>query len=203
MSDSRVKICGIFRDEDVAAVNRALPDYAGFVFAPSARQLTPKTARRLRERLDARVAAVGVFVEEAPERIAEMYARGLFEVAQLHGTYRPEQIRELRRRCGAELGIIRAVTVDEGFAPDRLNIPKEVDFPLFDYRQPGSGRRFDWSLLGGVERPYFLAGGIGLANVDEALALAPYCIDVSSGVETDGVKDERKINDLVERVRRA
>jgi phosphoribosylanthranilate isomerase len=74
---------------------------------------------------------------------------------------------------------------------------------LFDYRRPGSGRRFDWSLLAGVTRPYFLAGGIGLENISEALELEPYCIDVSSGVETDGVKDPHKIDELVKRVRHA
>jgi phosphoribosylanthranilate isomerase len=229
---TKIKICGLFRDEDIDAVNRALPDYGGFVFAPSVRRVTPEVAARLRARLNGRVIPVGVFVEEAPERIAELYARGLFAAAQLHGTYRPEQIGELRRLCGAELAIIRAVAVDggggngsaaacvasagvtanesvtvgAGKAPDLLrifDIEKEVDYPLFDYARPGSGRRFDWSLLARVTRPYFLAGGIGLGNIDEALALKPYCIDVSSGVETDGVKDPRKIKELVERVRSA
>jgi phosphoribosylanthranilate isomerase len=203
MSDIRVKICGVSRDEDIAAVNRALPDYVGFVFAPSTRQVTSEVARRLRARLDGRVIPVGVFVEEAPARIAELYERGTIAAAQLHGSYRPRQIRELRERCGPGLTIIRAVAVGEGFAPGLLNIPKDVDYPLLDYPQPGSGKRFDWSLLARMTRPYFLAGGVGLANLDEALALNPFCVDVSSGVETDGVKDSRKIDELVERVRRA
>ncbi|MDR2587666.1 MAG: phosphoribosylanthranilate isomerase [Coriobacteriales bacterium] len=211
MSNSRIKICGLFRDEDVVAVNRALPDYVGFVFAPSTRQVTAETAQRLRAQLDERIIAVGVFVEEAPERIVEMYACGLFAAAQLHGTYQPEQIHALRELCGANLTIIRAVALDEGVkvhipltpVPLTPSIPDEVDFPLFDYRQPGSGRRFDWRLLAGIERPYFLAGGIGLGNLSEALALNPYCIDVSSGAETDGIKDSSKIKELVERVRRA
>jgi phosphoribosylanthranilate isomerase len=209
------------------AVNAALPDYAGFVFAPSTRQVTPDEAARLRAQLDGRIVPVGVFVEEKVERIAALHARGLFEVAQLHGSYRQEQIDELKRLCGAQMGtqveaqvgtqsgtqvsaqsgtqvgIIRAVAVDEGFAPDLLRIDSGVDYLLFDYRQPGSGRRFDWRLLEGVRRPYFLAGGITLDNLDEALALAPFAVDVSSGVESNGVKDPRKIQDFTERVRRA
>jgi phosphoribosylanthranilate isomerase len=200
MSTTRVKICGLFREEDVAAVNHALPDYVGFVFAPSTRRVTPDEAALLRAQLDERIVPVGVFVEETAERMATLYARGLFAAAQLHGACQPEQIHELRQRCGDELTIIRAVTPEA--SPELLRLPPEVDYPLFDSRQPGSGRRFDWRLLAGVTRPYFLAGGIGLETLDEALALEPYCIDVSSGVETDGVKDSRKINELVKRVRR-
>jgi indole-3-glycerol phosphate synthase len=207
MHEIRVKICGLSRDEDVAAVNVALPDYAGFVFAPSRRQVTPEEAARLRAQLDGRIVPVGVFVEEDIERIAELYARGLFEYAQLHGAYLPEQIDGLRRRCGASLGIIRAVTVDEGFDPALLPLEHPsaehgIDYLLFDYRRPGSGRRFDWKLLKGVQRPYFLAGGVTRENLDEALALAPFAVDVSSGVETDGLKDPRKIIEFVRSVRR-
>ncbi|MDR2197029.1 MAG: phosphoribosylanthranilate isomerase [Coriobacteriales bacterium] len=250
---TRIKICGIFREADVAAVNRALPDYVGFVFAPSTRRVTPEHAASLRAQLDERIVSVGVFVEEAPERIAELYDRGLFAAAQLHGAWQPEQIGELRQRCGANLTIIRAVAVEltKGTVPncqlfecghgvakhlekvdnlepsplstrsrpqtqpsplstqpsplstDLLHIADEVDYPLFDYREPGSGRTFDWSCLAGIRRPYFLAGGIGLGNIEEALELKPYCIDVSSGAETDGVKDSQKINELVKRVRQA
>ncbi|MDR1015468.1 MAG: phosphoribosylanthranilate isomerase [Coriobacteriales bacterium] len=208
MSEIRVKICGLFRDEDVAAVNVALPDYVGFVFAPSRRQVTPDEAARLRAQLDGRIVPVGVFVEERIERIAELHAQGLFEYAQLHGAYLSEQIDELKRRCGASLEVIRAVTVDEGFDPALLPVEHTstahgIDCLLFDYRRPGSGRRFDWGLLKGVQRPYFLAGGVTRENLDEALALAPFAVDVSSGVETDGLKDARKIIEFVRRVRQA
>jgi phosphoribosylanthranilate isomerase len=197
----KVKICGLSRDEDIEAVNSVLPDYAGFVFAPSRRQVTSKEARQLRERLDRRVIAVGVFVDESVERIATLYHQGLFEMAQLHGSYRPEQIDELKKRCDMRLGIVRAVAVDEGFAPALLRVEDGVDYVLLDYRQPGSGRRFDWRLLKGVRYPYFLAGGLSVDNLDEALALGPYGVDVSSGVETGGRKDARKIREFVEKVR--
>ncbi|MDR1082965.1 MAG: phosphoribosylanthranilate isomerase, partial [Coriobacteriales bacterium] len=178
-------------------------DYVGFVFAPSRRQVTPDGAASLRARLDERVTAVGVFVEEEPQRIAELYERGLFEVAQLHGAYHSEQLDELKERAGSGLKIIRAVAVDENFAPDLLHTEKSVDYLLFDYQQPGSGRRFDWHLLKGVRSPYFLAGGISLENLDEALELRPFAVDVSSGVESDGLKDACKIREFIERVRRA
>lgn len=204
----RVKICGLRRPEDVEAVNRALPEYAGFVFAPGRRRVSAEEAARLRRDLDPRVAAVGVFVDEDPAVIAGLLGARIIAVAQLHGREDAGYIRLLRERCGCP--IIKAVRVGE--APPALDglpaPPTGPDYPLFDAAPAGgppggSGRTFDWSLLHGCRgRPFFLAGGLTSANVAEAIRrLSPFAVDASSGVETDGQKDAGKIREFVGAVR--
>jgi phosphoribosylanthranilate isomerase len=201
-----IKICGLSRDADIDAVNAALPDYAGFVFAPSRRQVSAATAARLVRRLDERIVPVGVFVDAPAREIVELFERGVIRMAQLHGSETADYVGSLKAACA--IPVIKAVAVD-GARTLAGQLGEEAcagaDFLLLDARRPGSGQRFDWDLLATVRpsRPYFLAGGIDEANIDEALALCPHAIDVSSGAETDGVKDGAKIRALVARVRAA
>lgn len=199
---TKIKICGLFRPEDADYVNEALPDYIGFVFAQSRRRVTPAQAAAIRKRLDGRIKAVGVFVDSAPNEVVALVQEGVIDLIQLHGNEDAAYIERLRPMTDAP--IIKAVRVQrKAQVLAAQNLP--CDYLLLDAYHPekqgGSGERFDWTLLPALEKPYFLAGGINLGNIREALKTGPYAIDVSSGAETDGVKDRQKIIELVNIVR--
>jgi phosphoribosylanthranilate isomerase len=196
----KIKICGLRRAADVAACNAALPDYIGFVFAQqSKRYVTPQEALQLRKQLAPGILPVGVFVNAEIDFIERLYDNGVIKLAQLHGQEDARYIRQLQAVCAVPIIQVLQVT---GKLPEA---PSTADFLLLD-SGAGSGEPFDWSLATPAatqQKPWFLAGGISLANLDAALALQPYAIDVSSGAETGGWKDAEKISALVERVRGA
>ncbi|MCL1856012.1 MAG: phosphoribosylanthranilate isomerase [Clostridia bacterium] len=187
--------------EDIAAVNSVLPDFAGFVFAPSRRRVDIETAIMLKSKLDPRITAVGVFVNERINTIAQMRKTGIIDLVQLHGDEDDVYIRRLKEICGCCL--IKATGVGDTLP----QLPDEADYVLFDTlseQRGGTGKPFGWGVL---EKycgpPYFLAGGLTLENVSDALdLLSPFCVDVSSGVETNGAKDAKKIERFVNTVRR-
>ena len=193
---SKVKICGLSRAEDIVAVNRVLPDFIGFVFAPSRRRVTMQTAARLKKGLDPRIVAVGVFVNEDMETVAQAYKEGIIDLVQLHGDEDDRYVKRLKEACGCR--VIKAIGIGDRL-PDLLSEPNYLLFDALTIQRGGVGRTFDWNLLMNYHGlPYFLAGGLGLDNVTKAIVhLSPFCVDVSSGVETDGVKDERKIGKFV------
>jgi len=199
---SKIKICGLSRIEDIVAVNSVLPDYIGFVFAPSPRRIDGKTAIILRECLDHRITTVGVFVNQEIETIADLWRRGVIDLAQLHGDEDTDYIARLKAICGC--AVIKAI----GVGDELPSLPEKADYCLFDSlssKRGGSGKAFNWSLLKHYYgSPYFLAGGLTVANISNAINyLAPYCIDVSSGAETNGIKDPDKIKEIVRLVRKA
>lgn len=202
MSGVKIKICGIRRPEDVRIVNRFLPDYAGFVFAGSRRRIDGAMAARLKGMLDCRVKAVGVFVNEDPETIFSLAEKGVIDLVQLHGDEDAGYLEAVKKGTG--LPLIKAVRV-RGAADAGAAKALAADYLLFDTysgkEYGGSGKVFDWSVLSGIGRPYFLAGGLCAGNVSDALRAAPYALDVSSGVETDGFKDERKVEEFIRAVR--
>ena len=196
-----IKCCGMFRSEDIAAVNDARPDFCGFVvdFPKSHRSVTVEQARVLRAALDEGIAAVGVFVDQTPERVASVAAACAFDFVQLHGDESDADI--LRLRELADAAIIKAFKVR---TPQDLEAARasSADYVLLDNGQ-GTGTAFDWELLAGFDRPFFLAGGLTPDNIPEAIArLRPYAIDISSGIETDRVKDPEKITKAVIEARR-
>lgn len=198
---TKIKFCGLRRSEDAQAANQTMPDYAGFVFAQGKRQVTEETAARLREILSPDILTVGVFVNHSTEAIARLAGRGIIQLVQLHGEESPAYIRQLRGVC--PLPIIRALPVAEFLPP----VPDGIDYPLYDTacaQRGGSGKPFRWELLAATQsRPYFLAGGLSCFNVENAVTtLRPYCVDVSSGIETDGWKDPEKMKRFAEIVRR-
>jgi phosphoribosylanthranilate isomerase len=197
---TRIKLCGLSRPCDIEAANALRPEYIGFVFAPKSRRyVTPETAEALRKMLDPAIRAVGVFVREDPERIAGLLERGIIDLAQLHGNEDEKYIARLRALSGKPL--IRAFRVD---SPADLADAREsaADFILLDNGAGGTGESFDWSLLQGFGRPYFLAGGLNPENAAAAVeTLRPFAVDVSSGIETDGVKDGKKMKAFVDAVR--
>lgn len=199
---TKIKLCGLKRPCDIEEANILLPDYIGFVFAQKSRRyVAPERAEALREKLDARVRAVGVFVREKPETVAALLDRGVIDVAQLHGGEDEAYIKTLRALT--DRPILQAFRVD---GPADLERAKNstADYILLDSGAGGTGTSFDWALLRDFDRPYFLAGGLEPGNVAAAVtALRPYAVDVSSGIETDGLKDSTKMKAFVEAVRAA
>lgn len=197
---TKIKLCGLSRPQDIQTANELKPDYIGFVFAPKSRRyVTPKQAAQLRGLLDPGITAVGVFVNEAPKTVAELLDRGVIDIAQLHGTEDEEYISALRALTDRPL--IKAFRIDS--EQDILAAQNSTaDYILLDSGNGGTGTRFDWSLIRRLERPYFLAGGLRVDNVGDAVAaLDPYAVDVSSGIETGGVKDTNKMIEFVHAVR--
>lgn len=199
MNRTRIKICGLSREADIDAVNQAQPEYAGFVFAKSRRQVTPQQAGRLRKRLMPGILPVGVFVNAGMEEIAALVEHGIIEIVQLHGQEDEAYIRTLKEHTGCP--VVKAVRVDSRADAERW-LSSCADLLLFDHGAGGTGTSFDWGLIEGIERPFLLAGGLHEGNIREAIqTVHPFGVDVSSGVETDGVKDPQKILSIVRRIR--
>lgn len=197
---TKIKLCGLSRPCDIQAANQLLPDYIGFVFAAkSKRYVTPVQAASLKRMLHPAIQAVGVFVREEPEKVAALLNNGTIDVAQLHGGEEETYIRKLRQLTTKPL--IQAFRVEQ--ASDMMLAQNSTaDMVLLDSGQGGTGQVFDWTLLSQMQRPYFLAGGLHPGNVAEAVrCLAPYGVDVSSGIETAGRKDAAKMKQFVSAVR--
>ena len=198
MSTPKIKICGLTRVCDIAWVNAYRPDYAGFVFAKSRRQVTDEQAATLKQQLSSTIAAVGVFVNDTPEHILSLVQRGVIDVIQLHGQEDEDTLRYLKHRAACP--VIRAVSMStqsvEAFAAS------QADFLLLDNGAGGTGQRFDWSRTADIPKPFFLAGGLNIDNVAEGIRrFHPFGVDISGGVETDGYKDETKIKNIIRRIR--
>lgn len=198
---TRIKICGLSRQCDIMAVNRALPDYCGFVInvPKSRRSVTLMELRLLTDRLDSRVMPVGVFVNEPVETVAALLKEGTIAMAQLHGQETEAYMESLRNMTDRPL--IQAFRITSEADLDQA-VRSTADYVLLD-SGAGTGRTFDWGLLDCFDRPFFLAGGLGPGNLEEALKrVRPYAVDMSSNVETDGFKDPDKIEAAVAAVRR-
>lgn len=193
----QIKICGLFQVEDIDYVNEAKPDYVGFVFAKSKRQVDIHQAEKLKNKLDTNIKAVGVFVDEQISEITAIVKMGIIDLIQLHGHEDNAYIKQLKQ--SVQMPIIKAIKVIE--KDDLNNLDYECDYYLLDSKISGSGKSFDWSLIKDLDKPFFLAGGIDLDNLDEAMSKADYGIDVSSGVETNGIKDRNKIIEIVRRTK--
>ena len=215
----KVKMCGISKVETIPAVVEAKPDYMGLVFAPSKRQVTVDQAKTLVEALHKQytkrynngteqsnndeIKTVGVFVNETLDNLVTI-AKGInLDVVQLHGDEDEAFIQSLKGRTNVE--IWKAVQIRSA-ADAEAWIDSSADMLLFDAyhkdERGGTGEVFDWSCLDEFERPFMLAGGIDSTNVARAIrTVRPYGIDISSGIETDGVKDDEKIKAFTNIVR--
>lgn len=197
---TEIKLCGLSRPCDIQIANELKPQYIGFVFAPkSKRYVKPEKARELKQMLAPNIKAVGVFVNEKPETIAAFLNNGLIDVAQLHGDESDDYITQLRKYT--ERPIIKAfrIKTTEDIADAKQS---SADYVLLD-SGAGTGVVFDWNLIHSIQRPYFLAGGLQSGNVRAAIrTLHPFAVDVSSGIETDGVKDKTKMAAFVAAVRK-
>lgn len=128
--------------------------------------------------------------------VEKLVKNDVIDLVQLHGQETNEYIKILKQKI--DVPIIKAIQIKND---DSFNVDYDVDYYLFDHGSGGTGESFDWSMLKEVNKSVFLAGGINLSNIDEALKLNVYGLDVSSGVETDGFKDREKIKEIVRRVR--
>jgi phosphoribosylanthranilate isomerase len=214
----KIKFCGLRRPEDIEYANQTRPDYIGFVFAKSKRQVSPELAGQLVVGLKEGMKKVGVFVNAPLEEILEAVRLAKLDVVQLHGDEGPVEIQAVKDALvGVGTGTIGRIpeiwkavrTTDAAvlLAADGL----EVDRLLLDAFTPGmaggTGVVADWNMIRGVKgqltKPFFLAGGLNAGNLEEAVyAVEPYGIDLSSGIETDGFKDLSKMEAIIEIIER-
>lgn len=194
---TKIKICGLYRKKDIEYVNKYLPDYIGFVFVESKRKVDFEQAKQLKLLLDSKIEAVGVFKDNEIKDIVGLVNNKVIDLIQLHGNESKEYIKELKKMVNIPIIKVYKIVNQDSF--NKLN--EDVDYYLFDSLVGGSGKVFDWSLLKNIDKPYFMAGGINIDNVDIALKKDCYAIDVSSGVEKNNIKDEIKIKELIRRIK--
>ncbi len=200
MSRTKIKICGLFRPCDAEFVNSAQPDFAGFVFyEKSRRNVTPQEAQRLREAIRPEIRTAGVFVDASLERIAALYRDRTIGIVQLHGSEDDLFIERLRQMLPqAEIWKAFKIRSDKDLLAAERSCADRV---LLDNGY-GTGECFDWSLMKSISRPFILAGGLTPQNIPEAVSrFHPYAVDLSSGVEKDGLKDRDKIAAAVKAVK--
>lgn len=185
---AKIKICGLRRVEDIEYVNALKPDYIGFILSTGFRRtIDRETAKKLKSLLSKDINAVGVFVNDSKENIDYFLENGIIDTVQLHGDESPSFCKSIN------------APVIKYFSPknfDKVN-EYDTDYFLFD-SGTGTGKEFDWSNIPKVDKPFFLAGGINKENINRAInSVKPYCIDLSSAVETNGVKDYKKIKEIM------
>ncbi|MBQ8930754.1 MAG: phosphoribosylanthranilate isomerase [Oscillospiraceae bacterium] len=196
---TRIKLCGLSRERDIETANELKPEYIGFVFAKkSKRYVTAEKAKELKRLLVPDIKAVGVFVNETPETVAELLNDNVLDIAQLHGAEDANYIKRLRKLTGKPvIKAFRIENTDDVLSAERCT----ADYILLD-SGAGTGMAFDWKLIQDIKRPYFLAGGLSPDNVADAITrLNPFAVDVSSGIETDGAKDKSKMAAFIAAVR--
>ncbi len=211
----KIKFCGVRRPEDIEAVNRLQPDFTGFVFAKSKRQITPEAAAGLKRQLDPKIKTVAVLVNMPVDEAAALANSGVADLLQLHGDENEKYIEALRKLTTVE--IIKAIRL-QGTETDRLLLreAEKADFYLFDtfvaHTYGGTGKTFSLSLLNSlpVDKPFFLAGGLEVDNVaaiigqiqqDAKLLPFFYGVDVSGGIETGGEKNPAKMEAFLKAIR--
>ena len=205
----KLKICGMRRFEDIEMANRYKPDYIGFVFAESPRKVSYEQAKELSGLLSDDIVPVGVFVNDHMKLIVNLFKDGIIEMAQLHGDEDEKYIRNLKDKSieetGKQIPVINAIEIKEGADYDDELLKwrdSASDYFILDSGK-GSCKTFDWSLIDKesefFKNSIFLAGGLNSENL--ALAIEefnPFTVDLSSSVETDGFKDEKKIKEIIE-----
>ncbi len=224
MRNTKVKICGIRFMEDIEVLNEYKPDFAGFVLAPSKRRIEISQLKYLVSGLNQEIIPVGVFVNPESSLISEAIVAGI-KILQLHGDESPQDIEDVKnllvRENQTRIQIWKAIRIRKEEETDPLNSQAKnssyqdfsglVNGILYDkydsHAYGGTGKVFDWNLIKGcsgrdrVTPPLILAGGLTVDNVESAIStVLPYCVDVSSGVETNGLKDRHKIKAFIEKV---
>lgn len=201
----KVKLCGMRRMEDIRILNSAMPDYAGFILSKPYRRFVPlETLSQLCEVLDVRVRRVGVFVNETPEWILTFAP--LLDVIQLHGEETAKDMEELRKYTNCEIWkAVRVRTAEDVKQAERMPADKLLLDSFSGETHGGTGILAPWEEIAkaGIQKPFFLAGGICAENLARAFqTVHPYGVDASSLLETDGFKDAEKIRQFMAAVRR-
>ena len=227
---TRIKLCGLTRIQDIEIANKLKPEYIGFIFWDrSSRNVSAIQAARLKGKLDPEIKAVGVFVNAPAEQVISYYNVGIIDIAQLHGNENEEYIKKLH---DAGLTVIKAfkmkktgeninlagngnieipekptgdvITETSGKSTDDViteAVKSSADYIMFDQGK-GEGATFNWQLIKGIKREFFLAGGLTPENIEKAVeTVQPFAVDVSSGIETNGHKDPDKMAAFVKNTR--
>ena len=201
----KIKTCGLFREEDINYANELKPDYIGFVFAESKRKVGVEKAYNLKNKLDKEIKSVGVFVNDNLDFILNLIKEKIIDIIQLHGNEDNDFLDNLKTKTNAK--IIKFIPVEnEDSILNSLNIFS--DFILLDNLKGGIGKTFNWNYLKEAfesnkkfievfNKKYFLAGGLNKENINEALKFNPYCVDLSGGLETNGIKDFEKMKYII------
>lgn len=225
----KIKFCGLFRECDIGFANALMPDFVGFVFAENSRRFVDfALAKRLKARLDSSIKAVGVFVDSPVECVCEALQSKIIDMVQLHGNENNAYISALReslqRNYGNATPIIKAIKMRNSHSLEKV-LESSADFILLDSTNAGSGVAFEWNLLAqklqdsrGLDSHdslvldshdfkrdfatrFFLAGGINTDNIAKAMSLNPYAIDISSGIESQGIKNFAKMQQIIQMTR--
>lgn len=227
---TRIKLCGLTRIQDIEIANKLKPEYIGFIFWDrSSRNVSAIQAARLKGKLDPEIKAVGVFVNAPAEQVISYYNVGIIDIAQLHGNENEEYIKKLHdagltvikafkmKKTGENINLAgnanietpekptgNAITETYGKSTDDVIIEavkSSADYIMFDPGK-GEGATFNWQLIKGIKREFFLAGGLIPENIEKAVeTVQPFAVDVSSGIETNGHKDPDKMAAFVKNTR--
>ena len=197
----KVKICGICHGSEIGIMNELSPDFVGFVFIPKSRHfIAPEVAAMLRSKLRKSIQTVGVFANASLKTVAMCTEISGINMVQLHGHETNEYLAALREyiRCP----IIKVYKVAKPIDAEKASY-STADYSMLDGGNAGDGKTFDWSLIGKIHRKFFLSGGLTPENVINALGSAsqPYAVNVSSGVESNRIKDYKKVMKFIEAVR--
>ncbi|BCJ85401.1 phosphoribosylanthranilate isomerase [Effusibacillus dendaii] len=206
---TQIKICGLMTKEAVECAAQAGIDYIGFVFAESKRRVTAEQVADLCAGVQT-PKRIGVFVNATLRELLTIGEQAGLDGFQLHGDESPDFCRELRAASGKPVWKSWSVKSD-GTDGQIADFQTAVDAVLLDTYQPGAkggtGQTFDWQAIDRFREllpniPILVAGGLSAQNVGELVKnYRPYGVDVSSGVETDGVKDIEKMNLFIQKVR--
>ncbi|MDQ2086795.1 phosphoribosylanthranilate isomerase [Herbivorax sp. ANBcel31] len=207
---TKVKICGLRREEDVEYVNRYLPEYIGFIFAKSRRRISIEFAGKLKKSLLPDIKTVGVFVNEDLLKVSETAYDLELDCIQLHGDETYEYVENLKKKLKEkkEIEVWKAIRVKDGDSIKKMSCYNVDAFVLDAYIEGiygGVGKTFDWEIAKQAKKigKIILAGGLNTGNISEAIKeVKPFAVDVSSGVETNKYKDEKKIKDFIESVKK-
>lgn len=199
---TKIKICGLKRMKDIQVANQLNPDFIGFVFAKSKRQITAETAKTLKSMLKPTIKVCGVFVNEKIQTMCDLVKENTIDVIQLHGNETEKDIEEIKSIL-PQTEVIKALNVRQ--KTDIITWENsKADYLILDNGVGGTGEKFDWEILKELtnfHKKIIIAGGLDPKNVSEVLKFNPYGVDVSSGVETDGYKDKEKMHEFVQKVR--
>ena len=196
----KIKICGLSRLEDIEAANLYKPDYVGFVFAEnSKRYITKEQAAVLKNMLDPNIKAVGVFVNASILEIKELCHKRIIDIVQLHGDEDEEYVLKLKSSItNPVICAVRVKSTEQLLLADHIPCDVLLLDSFSQEKYGGTGEAFDYALIPELKHPYYLAGGLNKNNISAAIeSCKPAGVDISGGVETDGVKDPKKMQAII------
>ncbi|MBE7069368.1 MAG: phosphoribosylanthranilate isomerase [Ruminococcaceae bacterium] len=200
MTDTKIKFCGLRREEDVKFAASLDAGFMGFILSERFRRyVKPEDVASFRKFVPANTKTVGVFVDEPEEYVIGCAKTAKLDMIQLHGNEDDGYITAIKKKTGLPvIKMVKPVSESDIIAARHC----VADLILLD-SGTGTGKVFDWSLIRDLDRDYILAGGLTPDNVGDAVErLKPFAVDVSSGVETEGIKDFSKMKAFASEVRK-